>query len=244
MNKVKERLKSLKLLNWLKIQIKNWKKDSVSEKLKEYYDDDTLKNANKIILIGHSGGKGGAETLLKNMINEFRRQNVCIAVLVRGSGPIIEEYRKLAPTFIIDTEKKHHVAERSASFHKKIIAKFIYDEKHAWPVHFVLMLTANCSQYQSRLNEENVYGKLMNNSLIYEVIFNTPNTFKYELRIEDIGEIFDTSSVKDTVSRFIPSYEYSFERKLELEVMRELLDIDNNFNYQYSLSCDCYYFIV
>lgn len=60
----------------------------------------------KILLIGHSGKSGGAEILLKNMIQEFRNQDVDVIVLVKNDGGIIESYEKMAPTFIIDTDEK------------------------------------------------------------------------------------------------------------------------------------------
>ena len=108
MSKIKEVLKKNKLVNYLNEKIKNAKKVSITKELKKYYKEEKLNSSKKILLIGHSGGKGGAETLLKNMIGEFLKQDVCVAVLVRGNGPIIEEYKKIAPTFIIDTEEKTH----------------------------------------------------------------------------------------------------------------------------------------
>lgn len=78
--------------------------DLVKKEIFSYYP---INNDNeKILLVGHSGKNGGAEILLKNLIVEFKNQDVDVVVFVKEDGPIIDEYRKLAPTFIIDSKKK------------------------------------------------------------------------------------------------------------------------------------------
>ena len=103
MSIIKKIAKKSKLVTKIYSKIRNKKMDKVKEIVTDYYKDST---GDKIILVGHSGGKGGAETLLKNMIKEFRKQNTNVVVLVKGNGPIIESYKELAPTFIIDTPEK------------------------------------------------------------------------------------------------------------------------------------------
>lgn len=103
MNVIKKIAKKSKLITKVYSKIRNKKVEKVKDIVTDYYKDST---GNKIILIGHSGGKGGAETLLKNMIKEFRKQKADVVVLVRGNGPIVESYKELAPTFIIDTLEK------------------------------------------------------------------------------------------------------------------------------------------
>lgn len=69
-----------------------------------YYSLDD--NQERILLVGHNGDNGGAEILLKNMIHEFQNQNVDVVVFVKKQGPIVNEYKKIAPTFIVDDDEK------------------------------------------------------------------------------------------------------------------------------------------
>ena len=103
MNIVKKIAKKSKLVTKIYTKMQNNNVEKIDEIVKDYYSSS---NGQKVILIGHSGGTGGAETLLKNMIKEFRDQNTDVVVLVRGKGPIIDSYKELAPTFIIDTMEK------------------------------------------------------------------------------------------------------------------------------------------
>lgn len=103
MSIIKKIAKKSKIITKVYSKIRNKKMENVKEIVADYYKDS---KGDKIILIGHSGGTGGAETLLKNMIKEFRKQNTNVVVLVRGNGPIIESYKELAPTFIVDTLEK------------------------------------------------------------------------------------------------------------------------------------------
>jgi hypothetical protein len=59
----------------------------------------------KVIIVGHSGGLGGAEVLLENIIKELKKQQVDPVVLVRGNGPMIEKYNAIAPTYVINTDE-------------------------------------------------------------------------------------------------------------------------------------------
>lgn len=77
---------------------------SIKKVIFSYYSPNTGKE--RILLVGHTGNNGGAEILLKNMINEFRKQDIEVVVFVKSDGPIIEEYKKMAPTFIVDTNEK------------------------------------------------------------------------------------------------------------------------------------------
>ena len=76
----------------------------ITEEILKYYPLES--NKKRILLVGHDAQKGGAEILLKNMIQELRKQDVEIAVLVKYNGPLIESYKELAPTFIIDSQEK------------------------------------------------------------------------------------------------------------------------------------------
>ena len=76
----------------------------IDEILSKYYSLNN--NKEKILLVGHSSNKGGAEILLKNLIKEFIKQDVEVTVLVKNDGPLREEYEKYAPTFIIDSLEK------------------------------------------------------------------------------------------------------------------------------------------
>ena len=105
MSKIKDVAKKSKVITKLYNSfIRNSKKDAIEEVVHDYYKELAGK---KIILVGHSGGLGGAEVLLRNMIQEFVRQKYQVVVLVRGNGPIIESYQKYAPTFVIDTVEKN-----------------------------------------------------------------------------------------------------------------------------------------
>ncbi len=104
LQKMKQVAKKSKTLSTLYRKIKKREKlEDVIGIVSNRYPTPTGK---KIILIGHSGGQGGAEILLKNMIGEFLKQQQEVTVLVRGFGPMIEEYQKLAPTFVIDSQEK------------------------------------------------------------------------------------------------------------------------------------------
>lgn len=104
-NKIKEMAKRSQVITKLYNRfVRNQKMDSIEEVVYKFY---STASGKKIILVGHSGGLGGAEVLLKNMIQEFVRQKYQVVVLVRGSGPIIESYKEMAPTFIIDTVEKN-----------------------------------------------------------------------------------------------------------------------------------------
>lgn len=78
--------------------------DSLSKKLSQYYSTQSANG--KIVLIGHSSDKGGAEILLKNIAEELRRQDVEIVILLKRDGPLVEEYERIAPTFLIDDGEK------------------------------------------------------------------------------------------------------------------------------------------
>ncbi len=78
--------------------------DSIKKEIFSYYSPNSGKE--RILLVGHSGNNGGAEILLKNMINEFKKQDMEVVVFVKSEGPIIEEYKKMAPTFIVNTNEK------------------------------------------------------------------------------------------------------------------------------------------
>lgn len=69
-----------------------------------YYSLDD--NQERILLVGHNGDNGGAEILLKNMIHEFQNQNVDVVVFVKKQGAIVNEYKKIAPTFVVDDDEK------------------------------------------------------------------------------------------------------------------------------------------
>ena len=103
-NKIKELAKKSKHVTALYNRVvRNRKTEDVEKIINQYYPT----QGKRIILIGHSGGMGGAETLLKNMMKEFVRQGIQIVTLVRGDGPIIASYKEIAPTFIIDTPEKN-----------------------------------------------------------------------------------------------------------------------------------------
>ncbi len=103
-NKIKELAKKSKYMtNLYNRIIRNRKMEPIEEIIKNAYP----KEGKRIILIGHSGGLGGAETLLKNMMKEFVQQHIQIVTLVRGNGPIIDAYKEIAPTFLIDTPEKN-----------------------------------------------------------------------------------------------------------------------------------------
>ena len=78
--------------------------DLVDNEILKYYSLVTDKK--RIVLVGHSGDNGGAEILLKNMIQEFIKQDIEVSVLMKFDGSIKEEYKKFAPTFVIDTVDK------------------------------------------------------------------------------------------------------------------------------------------
>ncbi len=102
--KMKELLKKSKTINKIYRKIKKREKlEDISTIVQEYYPKEM---GQKIILVGHSGGQGGAEILLKNMAKEFLKQQIEVVILVRGYGPMIEEYKNLAPTFVIDSLDK------------------------------------------------------------------------------------------------------------------------------------------
>ena len=74
--------------------------NTLKEKISQYYQLES--NNNKILIVGHSSNQGGAEILLKNLIHEFKKQNIDPVVLVKTDGPLRKEYEKLAPTFLIE----------------------------------------------------------------------------------------------------------------------------------------------
>ena len=85
-NKIKELAKKSKHVTALYNRVvRNRKTEDVEKIVNQYYPT----QGKRIILIGHSGGLGGAETLLKNMMKEFVRQGIQIVTLVREDRPII-----------------------------------------------------------------------------------------------------------------------------------------------------------
>ena len=78
--------------------------DLITSEISNYY---SLKsNRDKILLIGHDALRGGAEILLANMIKEFLKQNNEIVLIVKHGGSLLEQYKELVPTFIIDSDNK------------------------------------------------------------------------------------------------------------------------------------------
>ena len=90
----------------------------VDESLSKYYSLDNDKE--KILLVGHSCERGGAELLLKNLIKEFIKQDAEVTVLVKVDGPLRQEYEKYAPTFLSDTLEKFE-------YYIKDLKKYGYD---------------------------------------------------------------------------------------------------------------------
>ena len=84
-------------------------------------------NKKRIVLVGHSSSNGGAEILFKNLIKEFKKQDVEVVALVKFDGPLREEYEKLAPTFVIDTIEKieYYIPELSKYGFKSAILNTI-----------------------------------------------------------------------------------------------------------------------
>lgn len=85
------------------------------------------RKADKIVLVGHSGGQGGAEVLLENIAKEMVDQGIDIVILTRGNGPIIEKYRNIAPTYVMDTVENTLMAIENMSKlgYKKVVLNTI-----------------------------------------------------------------------------------------------------------------------
>lgn len=81
----------------------------------------------KIILVSHSGGQGGAEVLLENIAKEMVKQCVDVIIFSRGDGPIIKRYKAIAPTYVLDTVENTIMAiEKFSSFgYKKVVLNTI-----------------------------------------------------------------------------------------------------------------------
>ena len=78
--------------------------DFVSNEISKYYPLGS--NKDKILFVGHDANSGGAEILLKNIINEFKNRDIEVVIFIKKDGPLLESYKNLAPTFIIDNKKK------------------------------------------------------------------------------------------------------------------------------------------
>ena len=134
------------------------------------------------------------------------------------------ELKREAELILDDNECHNTIKEminnyEKTSFNGKInINKYFYDENFVPYVGFALSLKDNCNNYQAKINEENINGKIVANALIFERIFNGSKIFSYEISIKDIfaREIYGTG---------IEAAEYDMERKLELEIIKELLEI-------------------
>lgn len=168
MNIVKKIAKKSKLITKLHTKMRNTNTENIEEVVSKYYPNN---DKQKIMLIGHSGGKGGAETLLKNMIKEFVIQDVNVVVLVRGNGPIIEEYKELAPTFVIDT------LEKTSSYIEKL-SKIGYDS--------AISNTITTGDLIGELHKNNIYSI----NLIHELP-GVIHTLKCEERAEIIAKESD-----------------------------------------------------
>lgn len=55
----------------------------------------------KILFVSHKANRGGAPVVLLGIIKEFRRQSsLPVKILLMDDGPLVEEFRKLAPTWV------------------------------------------------------------------------------------------------------------------------------------------------
>ena len=75
---------------------------NLKDNISKYYPLKSDKE--RILLIGHQADMGGGEILVKNMINELKRQDVEVVAFIKKDGPLIEAYEEIAPTFIIKNE--------------------------------------------------------------------------------------------------------------------------------------------
>lgn len=94
---------------------------NVDEEIAKYYN--LTSNKQRILLAGHDCNNAGAQILLKNIIFEFKKRDVEVAVLVKNSGPLLDTYKDMAPTFIIENENKikYYVSELSKYGYKSAI---------------------------------------------------------------------------------------------------------------------------
>ena len=109
----------------------------------DYFENEFLKyyslksNKERILLVGHMGDEGGAEILLKNIISELIKQDVEVVVFVKKDGLIIDSYKKMVPTFIIDLDEKMEISVKQLSeynfktaiLNTVITANFLYTLK-------------------------------------------------------------------------------------------------------------------
>ena len=57
----------------------------------------------RLLLVGHDAYLHGAQMLLLNLAAAFTRQfGVEVVILVKAGGPLVERYREIAPTFVLD----------------------------------------------------------------------------------------------------------------------------------------------
>ena len=77
---------------------------NVKDKISKFYSLESDKE--RILVIGHQADMFGGEILVKNIIDELKRQDVEVVAFIKKDGPMIDTYEKLAPTLIIDNESE------------------------------------------------------------------------------------------------------------------------------------------
>ena len=137
---------------------------------------------------------------------------------------LLNKYKSEADT-ILNDNACHKSIKNMISFYEKTSYNGIIDRNNfdfSWnaktPISMGSELVANCDIYRDRFNEENIIGKIVASSLLFEEVFYMPNQFKYEISFKDIfsRELYEGNII---------NAEYNSERKLELEIIKELLEI-------------------
>jgi len=133
-----------------------------------------------------------------------------------------EEYKNEADQILKDN-KCHNTIRDVIKYYKETsydgevdLNKFDFTESST--LTYALELVNNCEEYKTKFEEKNVFGKMVAGSVTNEELYYKPYLFKYEISIDDLfgRENFESD---------IASTKYDVEKKSELELISELLEV-------------------
>ncbi len=199
---------------------------NVEEKISKFYSLESDKE--RILVIGHQADMFGGEILVKNIIDELKRQDVEVVAFIKKDGPMIDTYEKLAPTLIIDNESEieDYVKELnkygfdSAIVNTVISGNFIpYLKKHDY---YVITLVHELPGTIDYYKAENLAGIVSQQSDL--VIF--PSTY--------VSEIFErTNKVENKLIK--PQGLYNFYNDFDTEKSKKKIREKHNIPQDHSI---------
>ena len=160
---------------------------SVTDELEKYYPSESENH--RILLCGHSLNEGGAEILLKNIIQEFRKKDIEVAVLVKNDGILRESYEEMAPTFICENDEK---------------IEYYVGELNKVGYNGAILNTVLCGNFVQILHKFNIFAINLIHELPYIIKLLNAEKFVKTIAEESDLVVFPSNYVAEKFESFYP----------------------------------------